>query len=101
MRPIGFSTGAIARGDFRRALQLLAPFGLPAVELSALRLHELPRLIAAADDLDLAGYRYISVHAPSHFAVTDEKSVVSMLADLAARGWSIILHPDVIFTDAP
>lgn len=100
MRPIGFSTGAIARGDFQRALQLLAPFRLPAVELSALRLHELPRLLAAADDLDIAGYRYVSVHAPSHFAVADEKSVVSMLANLAGRGWSIVIHPDVIFTDA-
>jgi hypothetical protein len=99
MRPIGFSTGAIAKGDFRRALQLLAPFRLPAIELSALRLHELPELVEAADELDLAGYRYISVHAPSHFAVADEKSVASMLTEFADRGWSIILHPDVIATD--
>ncbi len=99
MRPIGFSTGAIAKGDFRRALQLLAPFALPAVELSALRLHELPQLVEAADSLDLAGYRYISVHAPSSFAVTDEEKVASLLAEFAARGWPIVLHPDVIFTD--
>jgi hypothetical protein len=99
MRPIGFSTGAIAKGDFRRALELLAPFALPAVELSALRLHELPQLVEAADNLDLAGYRYVSVHAPSNFAVTDEEKVASLLAEFAARGWPIILHPDVIFTD--
>jgi hypothetical protein len=100
MRPIGFSTGAIAKGDFRRALQMLAPYKLSAVELSALRLDELPRLVEAVDDLEIGGYRYISVHAPSHFAVTDEVRVVSLLARLAKRGWSIILHPDVIATDA-
>jgi len=101
MRPIGFSTGAIAKGDFRRALELMAPFRLPAVEISALRLHELPPIAESASDLNLAGYRYISVHAPSHFAATDELRVVSLLAGLAERGWSIILHPDVIFNDAP
>jgi hypothetical protein len=101
MRPIGFSTGAIAKGDFRRALDLMAPFRLPAVELSALRLHELPQLAKSANSLDLAGYRYISVHAPSHFAAIDEGRVVSLLAGLADRGWSIVLHPDVIFNDAP
>jgi hypothetical protein len=100
MRPIGFSTGAIAKGDFRRALELMAPFRLPAVELSALRLHELPCLAEAANDLDLAGYRYISVHAPSQFAPADEGRVASLLAGLAERGWTIVLHPDVIFSDA-
>jgi len=100
MRPIGFSTGAVAKGDFRRALEVMAPFRLPAVELSALRLHELPQLAESANDLNLAGYRYISVHAPSHFAATDEGRVVSLLAGLAGRGWSIVLHPDVIFSDA-
>ena len=99
MRPIGFSTGAVAKGDFRRALALMAPSRLPAVELSALRLHELPQLAESADDLSLAGYRYVSVHAPSHFAATDEARVVSLLAGLAGRGWSIVLHPDVIFSD--
>jgi hypothetical protein len=100
MRPIGFSTGAIAKSDFRRALELMAPFRLPAVELSALRFHELPRLAEAANDLDLAGYRYISVHAPSQFAQVDEGRVASLLAGLAERGWTIVLHPDVIFSDA-
>jgi len=99
MRPIGFSTGAIAKGDFRRALELLAPFRLAAIELSALRLHELPTLAEAADDLDLAPYRYISLHAPSHFEAADERRVVSLLTPLADRGWPIVVHPDVIFTD--
>lgn len=100
MRPMGFSTGAIAKGDFRRALQRLAPFRLPAVELSALRIHELPQLAEAAGDLDLTAYRYISVHAPSHFVEADEGRVASLLAEFADRGWSIVLHPDVISADA-
>jgi len=100
MRPIGFSTGALAKGDFRRALGIMAPFKLPAVELSALRRHELPRLTEEAHCLDLVGYRYISVHAPSYFLPEDEQDVVCLLAKLAARGWLIVVHPDVIFTDA-
>jgi hypothetical protein len=100
MRPIGFSTGAIARGDFARALDLMSPFQLPAVELSALRLHELPKLAREAGDLNLEGYRYISVHAPSRFGQTDEQHVVSLLAGFAERGWSVVVHPDVIFTDS-
>jgi hypothetical protein len=31
--------------------------------------------------------------------VTDEERVVSLLAEFAERGWFVILHPDVIFTD--
>jgi hypothetical protein len=100
MRPIGFSTGAIAKGDFGRALEAMAPFKLPAVELSALRLNELPRLVEMAGCLDLAWYRHISVHAPSRFGPDDEQSVVSLLKRLVTRGWPIVVHPDVIFTDA-
>jgi hypothetical protein len=100
MRPIGFSTGAIAKGDFRRALAMLAPFRLPAVELSALRLDELPYLAEAAGELDLAGYRHVSVHAPSNFSLKDEQRVVGLLRGFVARGWPVVVHPDVIFTDA-
>jgi len=100
MRPIGFSTGAIAKGDFRRALDIMAPFRLPAVELSALRLLELPNLVEAASELNLSGYRYVSVHAPSNFSAADERRVVLLLRSLADRGWPIVIHPDVIFTDA-
>ena len=100
MRRIGFSTGAIAKGDFRRALEILAPFKLPAVELSALRLNELGRLVDAAEHLDLSPYRHISVHAPSRFGWDEELTVVGLLETLVARGWPIVVHPDVIFTDA-
>jgi hypothetical protein len=100
MRLIGFSTGAIAKGDYRHALELMEPFALPVVELSALRLNELPRLVEDAASLELAQYRYISVHAPSHFQREDEKEVVGLLGRLVSRGWPIVVHPDVIFTDA-
>ena len=45
MRRVGFSTGALARGDFRRALQMLAGKNVSAVELSALRQDELMPLV--------------------------------------------------------
>jgi hypothetical protein len=100
MRLIGFSTGAIAKGNVEGALKTLAPFGLQAVELSALRLEELPRLVDIAEYLDLAGYRYVSVHAPSHFGPREEQFVVSLLKRLVDRAWPIVVHPDVIFADA-
>ena len=100
MRLIGFSTGAIAKGDFERALKAMAPSELPAVELSALRLNELPRLAEVAEHLDLASYRYVSVHAPSRFGLDDEQTVVRLLKRLVIRGWPIVVHPDVICADA-
>lgn len=35
MRIIGFSTGALSRGDYRQALEMLADKDVNAVELSA------------------------------------------------------------------
>ena len=65
MRPIGFSTGALALGDFRRALSMLKDVGARSVELSALRDHEVDALMKALPGLELSGYRYVSVHVPS------------------------------------
>ena len=96
MRPIGCSTGALAFGDFRRALRMLEGKTVNAVELSALRIHELPELVKAVDSLDLRTYKYISVHAPSSFAAEQERQVVDQLRIFVANGWPIILHPDAI-----
>jgi hypothetical protein len=52
----GFSTGALALRDFRRALRLLRGVDADAVELSALRETELPDLMQAAGDLDLSQF---------------------------------------------
>lgn len=95
-RETGFSTGALAKGDARGALAMLEGSGTRAVELSALRVHEVEPLRAAAGDLPLEPYDYISVHAPSRYERADEPRVVDAMVELAARGWPIVLHPDAI-----
>lgn len=96
MRTLGFSTGALAYGNFHRALEMLRPYDTHAVELSALRQPELGPLTAASNDLDLSQYRYVAVHAPSNVDVEAERQVVNYLLDLATHGWSIVVHPDAI-----
>lgn len=100
MKIIGFSTGALAKGDFRRGLALCHEHGLRAVELSALRPHELPELIKALPDLDLTGFNYISFHAPSQYEVSEERDIVRLLQKAAERKIPVIVHPDAIH-DAP
>lgn len=95
MRPVGFSTGALAKGDFHRALHMLRGKGCFAVELSALREPELDPLVEAASTLDLAEFGYVSVHAPSRI-LGDETAIVAKLDKLAVLGWPIVVHPDVI-----
>jgi hypothetical protein len=97
MRPIGFSTGALAYGDFRRGLDILRDKGAVAVELSALREHELEPLVGALDALDLTSFAYVSFHAPSKYEEQHEAVVIELLKNVAARGWRIILHPDAVF----
>lgn len=96
MSVIGFSTGAIAFGDVRRALDILAKHDVCAIELSALRYSELAPLLAAINDLDLRRFEYISFHAPSRFSAEDESRIVARLDVIANRGWPIILHPDSV-----
>lgn len=96
MRRIGFSTGALAFADFRRGLDMLRGTTAKAVELSALRPAELDPLVDAIDALDLAGFEFVSVHAPTGTAPSDECRIVDKLAKVAARGWPIVVHPDSI-----
>lgn len=98
MRPLGFSTGALAKGDFQRGLMLQR--GNPrvrAVELSALRDHELPALARAASSLDLSGFEYVSVHAPSKLGRESEQAVFEQLAALPPQ-WPIVAHPEILLT---
>ncbi len=96
-RILGFSTGALAFGEFRRALEMLRRVRrVRAVELSALRQPELAPLEAAADYLDLSQYSYIAVHAPSQLEAGTERHVVTSLMHFAAKGWTTVAHPDVI-----
>jgi hypothetical protein len=97
MHRIGFSTGALARGDFRSALATLRRIKAPVVELSALRIDELDPLIEAIPTLDLASFSFISIHAPSRFPQDLERVVVDRLQLLASHGFFIVVHPDVIF----
>ncbi len=97
MRKVGFSSGAIAYGDFFGALATLHNRQFPCLELSALRIVELRPLIAALPDLDLSAYSYISFHAPSSFPMEDEAWVAEMLYACVPEMWPIIIHPDAIF----
>jgi hypothetical protein len=98
MRPIGFSTGALAKGDFRSgvALQRTNP-SLRAIELSALRDYELRPLISGLDQLDLSHFSYVSVHAPSKLTTLSERDAFSMLSELPPT-WPIVVHPELIPT---
>ncbi|HYW06762.1 MAG TPA: hypothetical protein VE913_07390 [Longimicrobium sp.] len=101
MEMMGFSTGAVARSDFRCALRAMGGLGAQVVELSALRMAELGPLVAAIPDLDLAGYDYVSVHAPSSFTAGEEAEVVDALRGVVERGWPVVVHPDTIHDHAP
>jgi hypothetical protein len=98
MRPIGFSTGAIARADYRRAIAELLRSQMRVIEISALRRWELPLLIADFEHLQLREFDFVSFHAPSRFRVAEERAVIDELDRIAAFGVPIVVHPDVIFT---
>jgi hypothetical protein len=101
MRPIGFSSGALALGDFRRALAMLADLDLPVLELSALRVRELEPLVEALDDLGVERrFAYVAFHAPSRIEVEEEGPVVALLRQVAKRGWPVVVHPGVMWTPA-
>jgi hypothetical protein len=94
MRPIGFSTGALALSDFRRGLDLVRRHRLPAVELSALRAAELYPLLGALGDLDLGGITHVSLHAPSRFDALTEDQIAQALRLHVPPEWPIVVHPD-------
>lgn len=98
MRTIGFSTGALARDDFRQALQMLADKPVNAVELSALRQVELAPLVEQLQDLDLRRYAYIAFHAPSSVDAGSEREVLRLLEQISDLKWPIVVHPDTMHT---
>ena len=57
MRPIGFSTGALAYADFRQGLTMVSSKGLASIELSALRQNELVPLLASLPTRDLSVFK--------------------------------------------
>ncbi len=97
-RQVGFSTGALERGNFREAVTWMISHHIHAVELSALRFDELQPLVESLDNLPLESFNYVSFHAPSSFKKDKEERVIELLQPVAKRGWNIIVHPDVIYT---
>jgi hypothetical protein len=96
MRTIGFSSGALAKGDFRQGVELQR--GEPrisAVELSALREHELFPLMDSIGTLDLSGFTYVSVHAPSRIADLSEAEMADALFRLPEE-WPVVVHPQLV-----
>ena len=100
MRPIGFSTGALARGDLQRGVMLQRGVAkIDAIELSALRDHELPALVDAIAALDLSTFSYVSVHAPSRMQALDEAAICELLLRTPAA-WPAIVHPELLRTES-
>lgn len=93
---IGFSTGALAYSDFRKALQILSEENIRVVEISALRMAEWKPLMQAIDVLDLSGFEFVSIHLPSAMNPAEENSVVESAHGFQHRRWPMILHPDTI-----
>ena len=96
MRKVGFSSGAVAYGDFMGALTTLRHEHFECIELSALRVSELAPLIAALPKIDLSAYTYISIHAPSVFTREEEAWVAETLYTEVPEAWPIVVHPDAI-----
>lgn len=93
---IGFSTGALALGDWRTGLQRCRDLGLRCVELSALRFREYQPLVEAVSTLDLSDFDYVSVHVPSRYTREEEGAVIRASELIAQREWPMILHPDTV-----
>lgn len=98
MRSFGFSTGALALGEFVRGFSMAATVagtGRAVVELSALREVELLPLLDALPMLDLSRFDYVSIHAPSHFDAASEAFVADALLRRTGA-LNVVLHPDAI-----
>lgn len=96
MRAIGFSTGALAKGDFHRALRLLHGHRTTAIEFSALRVTELDALLEYVTSREFPEFAHLAFHAPSRFSPRDERNVAEKLWQLTSLGWPIIVHPDTL-----
>lgn len=95
MRTVGFSTGALAKGDFLAGVAIACSLDLPVIELSALRDSELAPLLGAIEALPLDNFRQVSFHAPSKLKNLQEPDLIRALVGLPSA-WPIIVHPDVI-----
>src|SRR5947208_11285789 len=90
-KKIGFSTGALEKGNYRKALRWLRNHHVHNVELSALRIEELQPLVEEIESLPIDNFSYISFHAPSAFPEQAEEYVIELLGRVFKRGWNIIV----------
>lgn len=97
MKPTGFSTGALAKGDFWAATDWISNTNSDAIELSALRINELGPLMIALSSLDLRQFAFRSIHAPKSYREDQEQQIVDSLLNAAQQGFHIVLHPDAIY----
>lgn len=97
MRTFGFSTGALAKSDVKRALSMAAKHDTDAIEYSALRIGELEAMVTFLTHQELSHFGYVAFHAPSRFEERDERRVVELLRVLVEKlGLHIVIHPDAI-----
>ncbi len=94
---LGFSTGALALGDFAAATNWMVRHHVKIIELSALRFDELEPLVARLPEIPIKEFTYVSFHAPSFFKQDQERRVIELLRAVKDRGWNIIVHPDVLY----
>jgi hypothetical protein len=100
-RRIGFSTGALAKGDFARGVELQDREGVQAIELSALRAHELAGAVKALPLINRSRFKYRSFHAPSEFGGMEDSEVVDQLGAVVDEGLPIVVHPNSIREFSP
>lgn len=95
---LGFSTGALAKGDFKKGLTMSKSLGLFAIEYSALRYDELHALIIFLIEHNERNFEYVSLHLPSRYTVYQEVQIVQWVHYLfKTKGpINLILHPDAI-----
>lgn len=94
---LGFSTGALAKGEVSKGIEDVCRLGLAAIELSALRVRELDGLEQAANAADFTLFAYVSLHAPTDYTEAQEAEVAERLHNIAARRhWPVVVHPDCI-----
>jgi len=96
MRCMGFSTGALALGDFAKGIELQRLDGVKACELSALREEELDPLLVALPDLDLSHFQYLSFHAPSRLVELNDRTLIEKIRPFVDRKIPIVVHPDIM-----
>lgn len=75
---------------------MLADSSANAIELSALREHEVKNLVDSIKGLNLTGFKYVSFHAPSKLLFLREDELINILAPIFENSWPVVIHPDII-----